>query len=262
MTTTTTPATTVPPIRHREAMALAETAYARFADTLERLGPEDWARPTDCEGWTVRDLAGHVVGAMRSAASVRELARQQREVARRVKQGAGAQVDVMTALQIELTAALTTAQLVAECRALVPRATAGRRRVPGPLRRIVRVPVDLGDVRERWSLGYLNDVILTRDAWLHRVDLSRAVGSEMLLTADHDGRLVADVVAEWARRHGLPYRLTLTGPAGGAFAGEADGDGGAAGLAAEDIEIDAVEFCRIVSGRAEGTGLLTTAVPF
>jgi hypothetical protein len=64
-------------------------------------------------------------------------------------------------------------------------------------------------------------------------------------------RIVADVVAEWARGHGQPYRLTLTGPAGGSWSA-----GG------EEISLDAVEFCRILSGRAPGTGLLTSAVPF
>ena len=62
--------------------------------------------------------------------------------------------------------------------------------------------------------------------------------------ADHDGRIIAEVAAEWARRHGRPHRLVLTGPAGGTFtSGEPD---------AETIELDAVEFCRILSGRAEG----------
>ena len=37
----------------------------------------------------------------------------------------------------------------------------------------------------------------------------------MTLTADHDGVLVADVVTEWAARHGQPCRLRLTGAAGG-----------------------------------------------
>jgi len=37
----------------------------------------------------------------------------------------------------------------------------------------------------------------------------------MVLTPDHDARIVADVVAEWAGRHGRPFTLHLTGPAGG-----------------------------------------------
>ena len=212
-----------------------------------------WARPTDCAGWTVRDLAGHVVGAMRSAASVRELIRQQWESGRRARRLGGSPVDHMTAIQVEATAALGVDELVAECAALVSPAVAGRRRTPAPIR-LVRVPVPVGAVRERWSVGYLVDVILTRDAWMHRIDLCRALGVEPELTADHDGRIVADVVDEWLRRHGRPARLTLTGPAGGRFASAAP-DGPA-------IELDAVEFCRTVSGRAPGTGLLATEVPF
>ena len=60
-------------------------------------------------------------------------------------------------------------------------------------------------------------------------------------------------MAEWARRHGLSFSLNLTGPAGDTFTG---GDGG------EDITLDAVEFCRILSGRGSGVGLLAQAVPF
>jgi hypothetical protein len=97
------------------------------------------------------------------------------------------------------------------------------------------------------------DVIYTRDTWMHRGDVSRAIGRDVELTPERDGRIVADVVAEWARRHGQPFTLTLTGPAGGSYAA-GDGD--------EHIQLDAVEFCRVVSGRAQGTGLLTTAVPF
>jgi hypothetical protein len=106
---------------------------------------------------------------------------------------------------------------------------------------------------ERWRLGHVFDVILTRDTWLHRVDLARATERPLELTAAHDGRIVADVVAEWARRHGEPFALHLTGPAGGRFV---HGGGG------PELSLDAVEFCRILSGRAPGEGLLTRQVPF
>jgi hypothetical protein len=126
------------------------------------------------------------------------------------------------------------------------------------MRRLVRFPVEIGTISETWRLGYLVDVILTRDTWMHRIDVCRAVGAEPELDAAHDGRIVADIVAEWTRRHGEPVRLTLDGPAGGCFAG-----GETAGaIAAEPIELDAVEFCRVVSGRERGTGLLGHEVPF
>jgi hypothetical protein len=85
------------------------------------------------------------------------------------------------------------------------------------------------------------------------MDIAQATGRAPMLTADHDGVLVADVVNEWAGRHGQPCTLTLTGPAGGTWT---FGTGGPA------LQYDAVDFCRIVSGRGTGDGLLATAVPF
>jgi hypothetical protein len=52
-------------------------------------------------------------------------------------------------------------------------------------------------------------VIYTRDTWMHRMDTARAVGVDVALTPEHDGRIVADVVADWARRHGRPFELEL-----------------------------------------------------
>jgi hypothetical protein len=75
----------------------------------------------------------------------------------------------------------------------------------------------------------------------------------MQLTPEHDGRLVADVVADWARRHGQPFTLRLDGPAGGSFT---------AGPGGPEIRLDAVQFCRILSGRDAADGLLATRVPF
>ncbi len=83
-------------------------------------------------------------------------------------------------------------------------------------------------------------MILTRDPWMHRLDLARATGQTPVLTADHDGIIVADVVSELAHRHGRSYRLKLTGPAGGRWS---------SGTAGEQIVMDAADFCRVVSGR-------------
>jgi hypothetical protein len=88
---------------------------------------------------------------------------------------------------------------------------------------------------------------------MHRIDLALATGRPVDLTADHDGRLVADVVDEWAKVHDRPYDLTLTGPSGGRWS---SGAGGASML------LDAVDFCRVLSGRATGDGLLAQQVPF
>ena len=52
--------TTTPPRESTVAGALAE--YAAFADLLHGLTAEQWEAPTRCDGWRVRDVAGHVLG--------------------------------------------------------------------------------------------------------------------------------------------------------------------------------------------------------
>jgi hypothetical protein len=91
---------------------------------------------------------------------------------------------------------------------------------------------------------------------MHRVDLAYALNRSMDLSAEHDGRIVADVVAEWSRRHGKPFVLDLGGPAGGTFGHDQNLP------EAEHISMDAVEFCRTLAGRHPATGLLDTVVPF
>jgi hypothetical protein len=138
-------------------------------------------------------------------------------------------------------------------------AVRGRRRVPAVLRRRALPERQLVNGRlERWTIGYLTDVILTRDPFMHRLDIHAATGLAPHVTADHEGRLVEGVVQEWADRHGVPFTLDLTGPAGGHWS---SGHG-------EPIRLDALDFCRVVSGRPavateiEPTGPLTTTVPF
>ena len=75
----------------------------------------------------------------------------------------------------------------------------------------------------------------------------------MQLTPEHDGVLVADIVAEWATRHAQPYTLHLTGPAGGTFSSLSGGP---------ELELDALDFCRTLSGREQGEGLLAVQTPF
>ncbi|GAA3443423.1 maleylpyruvate isomerase family mycothiol-dependent enzyme [Planomonospora venezuelensis] len=242
--------TQAPQIEHRQAAALTAAENERFVGLVRSLGPGDWSEPTDCPAWDVRAMTGHVLGMMEFTCSVREFV----HVIRAGEKAAGERpaIDGMTEVQVAERAHLTREQLLARLAEAAPRTSRIRRMLPAPLRWIP-MPQENEGVTEHWRLGYLFDVILTRDTWMHRVDISRATGREMVLTADHDGLLVADAVAEWARRHGRPYVLTLHGPAGGTFR---DGDGG------EEIALDAVEFCRILSGRGTGSGLLGQPVPF
>jgi uncharacterized protein (TIGR03083 family) len=250
--TTTTATREVPRSPHLDrptAMRLAATEYDRFLAQLRLLDDADWTAPTTCPGWDVRTMASHVLGMAEMAASLRQQIHQQRAAAR---DGGG--IDALTGVQVREREHLSPTQLMARFAATAPRAVRGRRRMPGLLRRRAMPEEQLvGGAREKWTFGFLVDVILTRDPWMHRLEIAEAVGRSPELTTDHDGLLVADIVAEWAQRHGSAYRLHLTGPAGGTWSAGSDGP---------DLELEATEFCRLISGRGTGTGLLTEQVPF
>ena len=241
----------IPPVSRTEAELLAATEYRRVAEQLRSLGEDDWTQPTDCALWDVRAMAGHSVGMMSDFTSLRSVMRRMRAATKAAKAAGGPLVDSMTAMQVAESSTLTPAELVARVEEVGPRAAHWRTHAPRLLRRMP-IKETVGGRPETWRIGYLLDTILTRDPWMHRVDIARATARDLVLTPDHDGRIVADVVAEWARRHAQPFTLTLTGPAGGQFTA---GDG-------EHITIDAIEFCRTLSGRASGSGLLTQEVPF
>jgi len=238
-------------IDHDDWMRLARTEVERNIALMESLSDEEWAAPTDCTGWDVRAMYAHVLGMLKLQADPTELQRQAGEAARRVQERGGYRIDHLTALQVEEHEHLSADELVAAFKDMAPRALAAR---AGTTAQFRAQPYDPGPpFSGDWTLGFLLDTIHTRDPWMHRVDACRAIGRPMTLTPKHDGRLVADVVDEWARAHGEPFELTLTGPAGGAFS---------QGVGGEVITLDAIEFCRTLAGRAEGSGLLKTEVPF
>lgn len=242
------PATRETLMDHDAWMAAAAEEYRRLRDLLDDLTAEEWAAPTDCTGWDVHALVAHVVGAARASGRLREALRQQR-LGRRLMPDAD-MVDAMNAVQVRERTDRSPDELVRELVDVAPRAVRARRRLPALLRAL---PVPFGPPLGTRPLAYLMDCIYTRDVWMHRIDICRATGRTPALTTDHDAPIVADVVAEWARAHAQPYVLRLSGPAGGVWS---DGHGG------EHIELDPVEFCRLVSGRGSASGLLAVQVPF
>lgn len=94
------------------------------------------------------------------------------------------------------------------------------------------------------NLRFLGGQIFTRDHFMHRIDISKATGRDMNL-GDPERRIVRDLVRHWGRSSQSDALLRLTGPAGGNFV---SGSGGRAILTG-----DAIEFCRILAGRAEPT---------
>jgi uncharacterized protein (TIGR03083 family) len=232
-------------LTHEDWMSIAELEYRKLGTLLESLADEEWRLPTDCDEWDVRQVVAHLVGAAESTASLRELFRQFRR-GRAIRPG----VDGMNDVQVRERAGIAPNQLIGDLAAAGARGIRARRRIPSFVR-AVRLP--FGPPLGVRPVGYLMDRIYTRDAWMHRIDIARATARALDISAVHDGLLVADVVDEWSQAHALPYDLTLTGPAGGQWS---SGSGGPI------LTLDALEFCRVLSGRARGDGLLAQPVPF
>jgi uncharacterized protein (TIGR03083 family) len=251
MITETLDVTGIPVLGHDEAMVVAGEEYDRLLAVVDGLTPDDWGRPTDCAGWDVTAVLSHLLGFMKANADPAEAARQIAVAARTAEEQGMLRLDAQTALHVREHAHLTSAELASALHEWAGRALAGRSATTAE-QRAVTFSTGLPGEGE-WTRGYLMDVIYTRDLWMHRVDLCRATRQPMRLTPEHDGRIVADVVADWARRHGRPFTLRLDGPAGGLFTAGQDGP---------EIRLDTVEFCRLLSGRGSADGLLATPVPF
>jgi uncharacterized protein (TIGR03083 family) len=250
-TMTTTDISTIPAIEHREAMSLQATELDRALEFLRTLDAAQWSTQTNCPDWDVRQMWLHVLGACEAGASMRENMHQMLAGRKRRKDFGVSLEEGLSAVQVTEREDLSPEELLERLEHIAPKTIKGRTRTPR-LMRAAKIAID-APVVEKWALGYLIDTIYLRDAWMHRVDTARATGRELILTSEHDGRIIADVVAEWARRHGQPFTLELTGDAGGVFT---SGEGG------ETTVIDAVEFCCMLAGRGEATGLFTTIVPF
>ena len=240
MTTSTVRETRVEDIKgltNAEAMTLAEAQQKALLRELEALSPQDWERPTDCERWAVRDIVAHVVGWAEALTSPREMLRLSKDT-RSVRKELDAKLDAQNEAQVIARRHLSPEQLIESLRRSGERFLKVRRNVGFVGRAIPLYVPAIGASNVRFLMGQ----IFTRDHFMHRVDIARATDRDLAL-GEVERRLVADIVRHWARSSKADARLVLTGPAGSTFA---TGRGARA-----TITGDAVEFCRLLAGRAD-----------
>ena len=246
----TTNTTGVTRINRTEARVLAAAEFERFAALTTSLTPKEWATDTDCVGWDVRKMVLHVLGSADAQTSPLVFLHQLRHGLPLNKEiDSHHWVDGLNELQIRERSELSNDEVVAQLKAVGGKAVKGRFGTPLPMRYI---PVPFGDPVGWKPVNYLLEVGFTRDLWAHRIDIHAVIGRHMELDLAHDGRLVADIVREWAELHGEPFDLHLTGTAGGTFS---QGEGG------EYVEMDALEFIRTLAGRLPGTGVMRHRLP-
>ena len=237
-------------INRTEARKLASAEFEMFAALVASLRTEDWQTDTDCVGWDVRTTVLHVLGSADAQASPLVFLHQLRRGLPLNKEiDSHHWVDGLNELQIRERRGLSDAEVIGQLQTVGAKAVKGRFGTPLPLR---FVPVPFGAPIGWKPVNYLLEVGFTRDIWAHRIDIHTVIGRPMQLDPDHDGRLVADIVGEWARLHGEQFSLDLTGAAGGTFS---QGQGG------EHVEMDALDFIRTLCGRLAGSGVMRHPLP-
>jgi uncharacterized protein (TIGR03083 family) len=221
------------------AATVARAQRLRLIDEAVRLAADQWQTVTECPRWTVFDIVAHVAAAMQNAANpVRWLSD---GVLGKFRHPHDAFLDAGNEIGINRRRGRSVARLVADYRGLIDAAE--------PPRLLRRVPVPVGGLPRYADVAYLVDVILARDAWLHRYDIARATGGSV----DPDPTS-AEVVAEVVRDLALAWQgpdvvLDLTGPEGGTWLVGTNPD-------APVVTLPAVEFLRHLSGRVVPADLL------
>ena len=228
---------------------LASDEYQRLFELLAELTPDEWATQTVCDDWDVHLMVAHLLGAAEANASVVESVRQLVKGKRIARREGVEDIDGINAVQVDARRHHSPSELVALLEGVAPAAIKGRQRTPSLARRI---PIATG-VGYRMTMGHLVDRVYTRDQWMHRIDITSATDRELVLTPEHDGRIVEDVVVEWAELHGEPFQLLLDGPAGGEFR---------VGEKGVSIAMDAIEFCLVLAGRLDKPMPLSVPVVF
>jgi uncharacterized protein (TIGR03083 family) len=249
--TATVDVTSIARIDHHEAMQITAVENRKLGELIEALGPTQWSTQTECTLWDVRAMVAHLVGSAASQASPREFFRQKRGGKPICKElDSPFWWDGMNELQVRERSSLTTEQLIAEWTTVSAKALKSRTKMPRPIAglKLLNLPEPVG----RQSLSYLFDIGFTRDVWAHRIDIAHAIAVEPDHDALHDGRILADIIAEWAATHSEPFTLVLDGPAGGTFV---RGTGGA------EVHISVVDFVRTLAERTTGSGVLQHTLP-
>ncbi|WP_369233173.1 maleylpyruvate isomerase family mycothiol-dependent enzyme [Streptomyces sp. R21] len=168
-----------------ERWQLVDRERASLADLLEGLSPEEWATPTRCGDWRVRDVAAHLTVAARYsyAAVIREFVRARGNVDRMIHDSAVRE------------AALPVEETVANLRSII----GSRRLAPGttPREPLLDVLVHGQDIALALGRDRVMPAIAARDA-AERVWAMRFPPRPWPLPR---ARLVATDV-EWARGEG------------------------------------------------------------
>jgi uncharacterized protein (TIGR03083 family) len=201
-------AESIPSINAEEASQIAAFELDQVLGLLEQLEGDDWAQPTDCTEWNIRDMTAHLAGACAGHATWKDFRRQaifNPHIFKTI-----VTVDGINTRQLEDRVDKSPHELVDELREVGPKAVRTRKNLPGILR-ILHIPAK--PMSGFMSIRYLVDVIYPRDQWMHRMDICRATRKTLVITPGHDDHLLDQVMRDVAKTlHGkLAIQVNITG---------------------------------------------------
>jgi uncharacterized protein (TIGR03083 family) len=217
---------------HRDAEIQA------WHDLLESIDGAEWQRCTVCDEWDVADIAGHLIGQAEDVNKPWSFPRRFRK-AKRVYPDKP-RFDAHMMVQADEHRGTPPAELRALFDRTWAKATRTISRNPELIRRVTLNVEGLP-----MALGYVQDILLARDLWMHRDDVCQALGRSFD-AGPYAEEIVAQVIYDvdtlpfWGDRPAVV--LELTGQGGGTYRlGRGEPEGRAA--------VDAVAYMRTLSGR-------------
>ncbi|WP_405061258.1 maleylpyruvate isomerase family mycothiol-dependent enzyme [Kribbella sp. NBC_01505] len=210
-------------------------------DLLASIDGSDWQRRTVCDAWDVADIAGHLIGQAEDVIRPLSFPRRFRK-GKRVYPTAP-KFDAHMMVQADEHRGTPPDLLRSTFDRVWGKATRTISRNPALIRRISMATDEFPDFS--LNLGYIQDILLPRDLWMHRDDICQALGRPFD-PGPYGAELIAQVMRDlidgpfWGDRPAVD--LELTGQGGGTYR---LGRGEPVGHAA----VDAVSYMRTLSGR-------------
>jgi uncharacterized protein (TIGR03083 family) len=221
--------------RHRDAEIQA------WHELMEKLHGTDWQRRTVCDEWDVADVVGHLCGQAEDVIRPWAFPLRDRR-AKRVYPDVPL-LDAHMLVQADDHRGTAPAELRARFDRLWAKATRTISRNPGLIRRM-KVKIEGIPGFDKLDLGYIQDILLPRDLWMHRDDVCQAVGQKFD-AGPYAEEVVAQVMLDLEEGpfwQGMPVVLVLSGQGGGTYRLGRDEP-------IATVRTDAVGYMRTLSGR-------------
>jgi uncharacterized protein (TIGR03083 family) len=158
------PATTQPSLA--DIFDAMEESMRSLEGVLETLTPAEWQLATGCPGWTVHDVASHVIGVECDTTGVARPEHALPDDLGHVRDAKGKSMEV----HVDYRRGLPDAEVLAEFKERTRQAMASRRASS-------RDPEELADGPFGWKMPYARLMMIrTFDCFAHEQDVRRAVG--------------------------------------------------------------------------------------